>query len=146
MEIKTISVADIKIIQNLWEKLNLIHLNDSTYFKDHFESFTFDERCRSLILKDPSEINIEVLFDGQLAEGYCISTFSGESGGIDSIFVDEKFRKHGYGKELAERSIKWLKSNNCKNISVSVAEGHESVFSFYEKLGFYPRKTVLQMK
>jgi hypothetical protein len=29
---------------------------------------------------------------------------------------------------------------------VAVAEGHESVFGFYQKHGFYPRMTYLQLK
>ncbi len=38
-----------------------------------------------------------------------------------------------------------FKENCCKQIVVSVASGHESVFEFYQKFNFYPKMTYLQL-
>ncbi|AKL95821.1 hypothetical protein CACET_c23750 [Clostridium aceticum] len=43
-------------------------------------------------------------------------------------------------------SIDWLKGESCKKIFVAVADGHESLFDFYMKQGFYPRLTYLELK
>jgi len=64
----------------------------------------------------------------------------------DSHYFKNHYRKYGFGKQLIENSIKWLKQNNCEKILVSVAEGHESVFDYYKKFGFHPRMTYLQLK
>jgi GNAT superfamily N-acetyltransferase len=64
----------------------------------------------------------------------------------DSIFIDEGHRGNGIGDRLMRDSIAWLRDRECKNIRVAVAHGHESVFPFYRKNGFFPRMTCLEMK
>jgi ribosomal protein S18 acetylase RimI-like enzyme len=141
-----IEKININRIKELWQKLNEIHLNDSNYFKEHYKTFTFEKRCEKF--NDLSEecIRIEVIEDKEKIIGYCISTIEKRVGEIDSLYVEEKYRKYGYGSKLVENAIGWLKQNKCEKIIVSVAEGHESVISFYMKHRFYPRMTYLQMK
>ena len=69
-----------------------------------------------------------------------------ETGEIESLFIKEEFRKLGYGNKLVEQGISWFENNKCEKIEVSVAAGHESVFSFYEKFGFQPRMVSLRRK
>ncbi|MBN1534850.1 MAG: GNAT family N-acetyltransferase [Spirochaetes bacterium] len=136
----------IETIRPLWEKLNELHLRDSTYFKDHFGTFTFQRRCEKFAAMDEGDVMIEVVEEDGKAVGYCISTMEQEKGEIDSLYVEEDYRRHGYGGRLVERSLRWLREKGCARIVVSVAEGHESVFGFYRAFGFYPRVTVLQLK
>jgi diamine N-acetyltransferase len=146
IKFSTINKNQLNLIKQLWEKLNIIHLNDSKYFKDHYETFTFEKRCEKFNLIDDNNIRIEIIEDQGEILGYCISTIENDNGEIDSIFVEDGYRKYGYGGQLLENGIKWLKYNNCKQIVVSVAEGHESVFEFYKKHNFYPRLTYLYLK
>ena len=44
-------ITEIEIIKPLWEKLNLIHLDKSVYFKSKYEKFTFDKRMNSIYKK-----------------------------------------------------------------------------------------------
>ena len=78
--------------------------------------------------------------------GYCISTVNHTVGEIDSLFVEEDYRRHGYGGMLVDHSLSWMKRKGCTTIRVAVADGHESVFGFYQQFGFYPRLTYLQLK
>ncbi|OHD12126.1 MAG: hypothetical protein A2086_10825 [Spirochaetes bacterium GWD1_27_9] len=133
-------------IKSLWNKLNELHLKDSHYFKDHYKEFTFEERCKKFNEIDDNNIRIELITDNEIIVGYCISTIDKSTGEIDSLFIEENYRKYGYGGQLVENSISWLKSKNCNKIMVAVAEGHESVFGFYQKYSFYPRMTYLQMR
>lgn len=142
--IKRMDKKDIQLIQPLWEKLNKIHLNDSVHFKDHFRQLTFVERCKNLVFKDPSQLLIEVLFQEKNPVGYCISSIEGNRGEIESLFVEESFRKTGYGEKIVKQALNWLESNHCEHIDVSVAAGHESVLGFYERFGFKPRMTILR--
>ncbi|HOJ64489.1 MAG TPA: GNAT family N-acetyltransferase [Spirochaetota bacterium] len=143
---KIIGKNQLNMIKELWEKLNKIHLTDSKYFKDHYEKFTFEKRCEKFNLIDDNKIRIEVIENQRKFIGYCISTIENDNGEIDSLFVEDKYRKSGYGSQLLENAVKWLKYNNCKKIMVSVAEGHESVIEFYMKHKFYPRLTYLYLK
>jgi ribosomal protein S18 acetylase RimI-like enzyme len=141
-----ITKDQIILIQSLWEKLNEIHLIDSLNFKDHFRNYTFSRRCEKFNLIDDDNIRIETaVSDGNII-GYCISTIAENNGEIDSVFIEKKFRNCGVGDRLIKSSIHWLKERECGKISVAVADGHESVFGFYQKYGFYPRLTYLQMK
>jgi len=142
----TVSKNHLPILKELWEKLNIIHLNDSHYFKDHYETFTFEKRCEKFNVIDDNNIRIETIEDEKTLIGYCIATIQNGNGEIDSLFIEESFRTYGYGSQLLENAVTWLKDNNCTKIMVSVAEGHESVFAFYMKHKFYPRLTYLYLK
>ena len=141
-----IKKKQIQRLKVLWEKLNEMHLKDSHYFKDHYRDFTFEKRCEKFNDIDENNIRIELAVDNDTPVGYCISTIEKGVGEIDSLFIEEKYRKYGFGRQFMENSIKWLKEKDCVKILVAVAEGHESVFGFYQKYGFYPRMTYLQMK
>lgn len=141
-----INKEDIGIIKHLWEKLSEMHLNDSRYFKEHYKTFTFEKRCEKFNGIAEGNIRIEIIEVDNYTAGYCISTIEKEIGEIDSLFIEEQYRKYGFGSKLVQNSINWLKSNNCKKIMVAVAEGHESVLKFYEKHDFFPRMTYLQIK
>lgn len=144
--IEELSKNEINKIKHLWIKLNQIHFNDSIYFKNHYQNFTFERRCENFIELTDKDIKITVINDSDNIVGYCISTIKKGIGEIDSVYIDTEYRKRGYGKKLIEISVTWLKQNECRKIMVTVADGHEKVFDFYMKMGFYPRLTYLQLK
>ena len=146
LRIETIKSDQIDIIKNLWEQLNTLQLQKSKFFKEHFKTYTFEEKCRNFPEKTSNEIQIDVIYDNKKAVGYCISIISNKTGEIDSLFIAEEYRKYGYGKIIVEKSIRWFEMNNCEIIHVSVSEGNESVFDFYENFGFYPRFTYLTLR
>lgn len=133
-------------ISKLWQQLNEIHKNDSNNFKDYYDKNTFENRCEKFINISENNIKIEIIEDNEIPIGYCISTIEKGVGEIESLFIEDQYRKFGYGQQLVKSSIKWMKNNDCKRIIVSVADGHESVFEFYKKFGLYPKLTYLQMK
>ncbi|MFP4015228.1 MAG: GNAT family N-acetyltransferase [Chitinispirillaceae bacterium] len=145
-EIRRIAKDRIEIIKPMWEELNRLHLKESPYFKEHYRTFTFEERCKKFTRMDEKDLLILVAqTEGQLS-GYCVSTIEKGAGEIDSLFVNQWCRGQGIGKELVKRSIGWFEENACERIGVSVAVGHESALGFYRIFGFYPRLTYLQMK
>ncbi|HPL17430.1 MAG TPA: GNAT family N-acetyltransferase [Spirochaetota bacterium] len=145
---RTISREELDIIRHLWVKLNEMQYSDSVYFKDHYSSFTFEKRTAKFKACDPDALMVEIAETaGRQAAGYCIATVSPDNTGeIDSIFIDEGHRGNGIGDRLMRDSIAWLRMRGCERIRVSVAHGHESVFPFYRKYGFFPRMTCLEMK
>ena len=133
-------------ISKLWQQLNEIHRNDSNNFKDYYNNNSFEKRCEKFINIPDNNIKIEIIEDNEIPIGYCISTIEKNVGEIDSLFIEQQYRKFGYGHQLVASSIKWIKKNNCKRIIVAVADGHESVFEFYKKFGLYPKLTYLEME
>jgi diamine N-acetyltransferase len=135
----------IEIIRTLWEGLNAHHLVRSPNFRDHYEQMTFDVRKKDLLKKERLQIILAVR-DGNPV-GYCVCTISAEyDGEIDSIFVEDSYRRSGIGEELMTRAIAWLDAGGAKKKIVAVASGNEAAIPFYESFGFVPRMTVLEMR
>ncbi len=146
IELVDIQKKDIFLIKPLWEKLNKMHYDDSVYFKEHYSSFTFEERIESLLEKNDNDIKITILKHNEEIKGYCISTINNKNGEIDSIYLEKELQGSGFGKKIVNQHIKWLKENNCKKIRVAVSYGHNAVIEFYHKLGFYERMIYLELK
>ncbi|MGL1893150.1 MAG: GNAT family N-acetyltransferase [Spirochaetaceae bacterium] len=146
LKIEEINKDNIEIIKELWDSLRIMHKQNSTYHKDFFDSMTFEKRITKFMEIENENIKIDVLKNNNLSVGYCISTVIGAIGELDSLFIAKEFRKYKFGYKLVQNSTRWLKSKQCEKIQVAVAQGHESVFGFYEKFGFYPRVTVLTLE
>jgi ribosomal protein S18 acetylase RimI-like enzyme len=146
IEISDISKDKIYRLRNLWEKLNKLHYEDSIYFEDFYESFTFDKRIEALMKIGDENLKISVIGEGQRFLGYCISSVDGENGEIVSIYVDEELRDRGFGKELMNRHVAWLKEMGCANIRAAVSFGHDSVIDFYHRMGFYERIVYFELR
>lgn len=144
---ETIGFNDISKIKPLWEKLNSRHLEMSKNFKQHYKEQTFEKRCVKFYDMPENCLRIEAAYDADsVIVGYCICSIENGKGELDSIYVETQCRKQQLGAYLARQGIEWMRQNGCSVICVEVADGNESVFPFYESLGFAARKTVLQLK
>jgi len=132
-------------IQGLWEQLNALHMTKSPDFKHHYNTFTFTARKKSLLEKaDNGRIFLVAAYDREVMIGYCVSSITGDSGEIDSIYVKPDYQNRRIGHMLMETSLNWFNANNTKAIDIAVSVGNEEVFGFYAKYGFKPRLTVLR--
>lgn len=145
--IEPLNRSELIRIRPLWEKLNEIHLRDSVFFKEFYAHFSFEKRSEKWLEMPDDKLLILVVADRfDTITGYCVSTISPSNvGEVDSLFVESAFRNQGLGKQLLTQSVEWLKSRQCAPIRLSVSYGHESVIDFYNKLGFYPRLSVLEL-
>jgi diamine N-acetyltransferase len=139
---------ELDLIEPLWEKLNQLHFELSPHFKSRFHKMSWDKRKHKLLEK-AKDILFEYVIDNQNQRiiGYCISTIDkddSKTGEIDSIFVDEAYRKSGLGKQLVDRAIQWLIFNNTETQKLLVGVGNEQVLEFYKQFDFYPLHIVLQ--
>ncbi len=65
-------------------------------------------------------------------------------GEIDSLFVQDSYRKTGLGDRLIEAAEKWLSQKRVQKIHISVAQGNEGAFGFYNNHDYQIRYTVLE--
>jgi ribosomal protein S18 acetylase RimI-like enzyme len=140
-------ITEIDIIKPLWEKLNLIHLDKSVYFKNKYESFTFDKRKESIYKKaEKGIIKLNVLLDNDKEEyvGYCLSSIEENLGEIDSIFIEKQYRKLGLGDKLMNNTLDWFESRQIKNIAINVVYANEEALPFYERHGFHIGNYILK--
>lgn len=67
------------------------------------------------------------------------STFLGRPGiYIEDLFVDEAFRRRGFGSALLRYVAKIAKQRNCGRLEWSVLDWNEPAINFYRKLGALP--------
>ena len=134
-------------IKDLWEELNLLHLEKSRDFKHYYKDFTFDSRKAALVdYANRGELFIVIAYHKSTKIGYCIASVVDRIGEIDSIYIRPDYRKDHVGKMLMDTSLQWINSCDVNKVIVKVSVGNEEVFGFYSKYGFVPRLTELQLK
>lgn len=144
-------INDIELIRSLWTKLNEHHHSRAKAFKDHYAHFTFDAR-KSYFVKMAScgLLRIDLAFDTTTERyiGYCVSSVDAaeKEGEVESLFVEQEYRAMGIGSTFVKNALSWFEENGCLRIRVSVADGNEEAFPFYQKFGFFPRLTILELR
>jgi ribosomal protein S18 acetylase RimI-like enzyme len=133
----------------LWQKLREYHKARALkVFSEHFEKLTFDIRKKQLLEKSRNgaifidlarDVNTKALI------GYCVSTVSEKKQGeIESIYIEDGYRRNGIGENLMKRALKWMDVHSVTKKIIGVAAGNEEVFPFYSRYNFYPRVSILE--
>ena len=140
-------INEIQLIKPLWEKLNLIHFNNSVYFKSKYEKFTFEKRIETINRKSENGIvKLDVILDNDTMEyvGYCLSSIEDNIGEIESIFIEKQYRRYKLGDKLMVNALNWFKSNSITDIQISVVYANDEAIPFYKRYGFYIGNYILK--
>jgi ribosomal protein S18 acetylase RimI-like enzyme len=138
--------ADIDVIRPLWEKLNETHRERSPFFAGEYEAFTFEKRKEKLLSGGRTDWRAEVArtTPGGEIVAYCLSSITRDlEGEIDSIYVEQDYRRFRVADALMRHALRWLDESGAVSKRVSVAAGNEQALPFYEFYHFYPRYIVL---
>lgn len=142
-------INEIELIRPLWEKLNAVHFEKSVHFKSKYEDYAFEERIKSIYIKEQRGIiKLDMLYDSDAGEfvGYCLSSIEEEDGEIESIFIDKHYRKYGLGRRLMESALRWFEHEGITNIQIGVVYANDEALPFYERYGFKVSSYVLKRK
>lgn len=150
MEVITnlITLEEIEVLRKPLDKLHEYHNSKSKYFSGSYPRFTFEERLEEYRKNSKSgEYRIELLTDSETNSiiGFCIAYSKNTSGKLEVLFIDEKYRSNGLGVKLMDSAMEWFSEKHITDIELTVVYGNEAV-SFYQKLGFYPRSTIMTTK
>ena len=63
---------------------------------------------------------------------------------IDDICVDEHVRRQKIGKALSDYALEYARELGCYDVTLNVWDGNDVAIAFYRKMGFTPRKTVME--
>ncbi len=137
---------DIDVLAPLWLKLIAHHRERSPRFREHFDTFTWEERRRGLLEKaSGGYMRIDLAYDGVSLIGYCVSTVNARKHAeIESIYIEEYCRRVGIGTRFMEGALTWMQERGSIKREVGVAAGNEEALPFYARFGFYPRVIVLE--
>lgn len=138
---------DLDSVAPLWKKLVLHHRERSVHFKKRYDKFTWESRRHDLLQKtsDGGNLRIDLAYDGEDLVGYCVSTVtSAKWGEVDSIYIEQGYRKQGVGTRFMETALAWLHEQGAEKWEIGVAAGNEEAVSFYARFGFHPCVIVLR--
>ncbi len=132
----------------LREKLLVHHKNLKHHFAEDFINKINNNNEQSILLeKNFIDTKVIIVKDRSLNKdiGFCLGGINKENiGEIDTIYVDPEYQKFKIGTELMNIILKWMDEKKVISKELSVCAGNESVFDFYKKFNFYPRKTLLK--
>lgn len=65
---------------------------------------------------------------------------------IDDFGIDEKHRRHGYGRELMNAVVAHAKEHHADDLSLNVWAFNHDAARFYQSLGMTPRQQTLELQ
>ncbi|MCY6354479.1 GNAT family N-acetyltransferase [Clostridium sp. ZS2-4] len=140
-------ITEIELIKPLWEQLNSIHLDKSVYFKNKYGKFTFKKRIDSIYEKaQKGVIKLDILLDKDTGNyiGYCLSSIEDNLGEIESIYIENQYRKFRLGDKLMKNALNWFESKLITNIEINVVYANDEALPFYERYGFHVGNYILK--
>ncbi|OGO00484.1 MAG: hypothetical protein A2Y58_00220, partial [Chloroflexi bacterium RBG_13_51_52] len=98
----------LELVGPLWQKLIKHHRVRSRHFQEHFDRMTWEIRKKELLEKSLNGMMlVDLAKDSKTGEiiGYCVSTINEkEHGEIESIFIEDSYRRAGIGDNFIKRA------------------------------------------
>jgi GNAT superfamily N-acetyltransferase len=136
-EIRAAVVADVPVILSFVKKL-------ADYEKLVHEVVATEELLRDTLFgaRKTAEVAIGYLQNkpiGLVLFFHSYSTFLGRAGlYIEDLFVDEPYRRRGFGAALLRHVARLAVERNCGRLEWSVLDWNQPAIDFYKKLGAVP--------
>ena len=112
---------------------------------EFYEKMFRTHLLRQLKLRPDTVKVVEV--DGQVA-GYVwyriVGSTVGTFGRIEHIFVDERFRKRGIGKQLMQAAEQHFKSKGIRKMKLTVTSDNKAAVSLYSGMGYKTKRYVME--
>jgi GNAT superfamily N-acetyltransferase len=136
-EIRSATSVDVPVILSFIQKL-------AAYEKLSHEAVATEELLRQTLFGPRRNAEVAIGFLENVPVGFVLyfhnySTFLGRSGiYIEDLFVDEKFRRRGFGGALLRHVAQLAVTRKCGRLEWSVLDWNEPAIRFYRKLGAVP--------
>jgi len=135
--IRTATKADVPIILSFIKKL-------ADYERLSHEVVATEEILRKTLFGRERTAEVAIGYFNKDPVGFVLffhnySTFLGRPGlYIEDLFVDESFRRRGFGRALLLYVARLAKERDCGRLEWSVLDWNEPAVAFYKKLGAVP--------
>lgn len=76
--------------------------------------------------------------------GYCLCSIEDNIGDIESIFIENQYRKLKLGDKLMRSALNWFELNAVTDIEINVVYANDEALPFYERYGFHIGNYILK--
>ena len=154
MNIRRAEIRDIPGINKMLYQVNNVHeaIRSDIFVKD-CKKYN-DEELADIIRNDMTPVFVAV-DEYSMVMGYCFCVYQIQEESenmryrkviyIDDLCVDETLRGRHVGEELYKYVTAAALENSCSAITLNVWEGNDPARRFYEKHGFKPLKTTMEV-
>jgi GNAT superfamily N-acetyltransferase len=136
-QIKSASESDVPVIFSFIRKL-------AEYEGLSYEVAATEELLRETLFGERRTAEVAIGYLETKAVGFVLffhnySTFLGKPGlYIEDLFVDEDYRRRGYGRALLLHVARLAKERGCGRLEWAVLDWNQPAIDFYKKLGASP--------
>lgn len=147
MEFQVLQPEEIAILKGPLADLEVHHNDVAETFPGVYPIMPVDETIADTVeLVRENRARVEVLLDddGSVA-GFSNAQHHGENGEINWLYVRDDLRGQGWGKQLLDNALDYLRNNGVHLVDLFVVRGNPAR-NFYEAIGFEERVAVLSMR
>ena len=136
-EIRPATPADVQVILSFIKKL-------ADYERLSHQAVATEDLLRETLFGARRNAEVAIAYFESLPVGFVLffhnySTFLGRPGiYIEDLFVDEAFRRRGFGAALLRHVAQLATERKCGRLEWSVLDWNEPAIRFYRKLGAVP--------
>ncbi len=136
-QIKSATDSDVPVILSFVKKL-------ARYEQLLHEVVATEDRLRETLFGKRRTAEVAIGYHETKPVGFVLffhnySTFLGKPGlYIEDLFVDEDYRRRGYGRALLLHVARLAKERDCGRLEWSVLDWNQQAINFYKKLGALP--------
>ena len=125
---KIINKKDINAIIPLIQELTEHKFSDDVLDNRFAEMITQNYEC-AVVYDEQSLIGVCGLW-------YCTRHYSGKSVELDHVFIKDKYRKKGLGKQFMDWIDKYVKGKGCESVELNTYVQNYPSHKFYYNQGF----------
>jgi GNAT superfamily N-acetyltransferase len=136
-QIQSATESDVPVVLGFIKKL-------AEYERLSSEVFATEELLRETLFGERRTAEVAIGYLETRAVGFVLffhnySTFLGKPGlYIEDLFVDEDYRRRGYGRALLLHVARLAKERGCGRLEWAVLDWNQPAIDFYKKLGALP--------
>ncbi|HEY7322329.1 MAG TPA: GNAT family N-acetyltransferase [Candidatus Binatia bacterium] len=137
LQIKSATESDVPVILSFIKKL-------ARYERLSHEVVATEESLRETLFGSRQTAEVAIGYLETTPVGFVLffhnySTFLGKPGlYIEDLYVDEAYRRRGYGRALLLYVARLAKERGCGRLEWSVLDWNQPAIDFYKKLGALP--------
>ena len=116
--------------------------------KDVFPDLDYDKlKCNFLKMFDEENKKIFVVEEDSIIVGFIVLEIrerKNKTIWVDELYVDDNYRKKGYGKKLMDYAYAFAKENACARVELNCWTFNEGANKFYNNLGYIEQRIVYE--